>query len=50
MQGGRVVSPKSVLEPDTCITWLGKKIDGSEFSMPQTHTKRVVETCVLLLH
>ena len=23
---------------DTCITWLGKKIDGSDFSMQQTHT------------
>ena len=38
MQGGWVVSPKSVLEPDACITWLGKKIDGSDFSMQQTHT------------
>ena len=38
VQGGWVVSPKSALEPDTCVTWLGKKIDGSEFSMQQTHT------------
>ena len=26
MQGRWVVSPKLVVEPDTCITWLGKKI------------------------
>ena len=32
------MSPKSVLEPISCIAWLGKKIDGRDFSMQQTHT------------
>ena len=33
-----MLSPKSALEHDTCITWLGKKIGRSEFFMQQTHT------------
>ena len=37
-KAGWKVSPKSDLEPKTSVTWLGKTIDGANFSMAQAPT------------